>query len=441
MTNFPRLLWFLGNSLHRLNWKQSKLLKYQEKKLRNIVKYAQDFVPFYNNLFKMNGVSASDIRTLDDLSKLPVINKARLRKEKINQLISSEYSLNNLKPVSSSGSTGNPFNVYINKIEDDWRKAIYMRANISCGQKPRDCWAVITGPRHFHDTTKLQRLFGIFAQELISIYDDVPKQIMRLRAIKPDVLDGYSQSMLLVAKKMQELDINDINPRIMFGSAELINKEERKILEAVFNAPFYDQFGCSEIDRSAWQCPERNGYHLDVDSVITQFVDENGYEVAPGERGNIVYTSLFNHSMPLIRYSVGDVGQAMDDECSCGRVLPLMKVVEGRNDSFVKLPDNKIISPLRLYWIMNEFVGYSGIEQYRIIQKKKDLIRLLIKASKGADQQTLAKKLVDNFRKNLSLDPDELEVDVMFVDELPKIKGGKLASVVSEVNLNQNSTN
>ncbi len=442
MPSFPRLLWYLGSSLRRLNWDKKKLEKYQEKKLRNIIRYAQDFVPFYHELFKKTRISATDIRNLDDLSKLPIINKGIMRKEEQNRLVSSECDLNKLKSVTSSGSTGRPFYVYITGAEDDWRKAIYMRANISCGQKLRDRWAVISGPRHFHETTKIQRLLGIFAQQGISIYDNVEEQIRRVRKINPDILDGYSQSLLLLAKKVMESDIKDIMPRIIFGTAELVVEDERKFIENTFNAPFYDQFGCAEIDRSAWQCPEKIGYHLDVDSVITQFIDEEGNEVAPGEKGNIVYTSLFNYAMPLIRYSVGDVGQPIDEECTCDRVLPLMKIIDGRKDSFIFLPNNRVLPPVRLIWAMIEFDGYKDIEQFRIIQKKTDYIRFLIKKSEEIlDEDVMAKKLIAHFRNALSVDEGEVDFDVAFVDRLPSRKGGKLASIVSEVNINKNSTN
>ena len=140
--------------------------------------------------------------------------------------------------------------------------------------------------------------------------------------------------------------------------------------------------------------------------------------------------------MPLIRYSVGDIGQQMQEDCSCGRILPLMKVVEGRKDSFIKLANNEIVSPLRFYWIMNEFVGYAGIVQYRIIQKRIDLIHLLIQPSNGVDLKLLSEKLKSSIWKNLCLNDNELKIDVEFVEMLPHIKGGKLASVVSEVKLN-----
>ena len=90
---------------------------------------------------------------------------------------------------------------------------------------------------------------------------------------------------------------------------------------------------------------------------------------------------------------------------------------------------------------MNELVGYKNIEQFRIIQKKIDFMRILVKSVEGVDEKKLAKKLVANFRKGLSVDVNDMEFDVVFVEKLPKMKGGKFASVFSEVNLNQNSTN
>lgn len=434
MPNLARILYYLANAMKRVYWNRDKLRRYQEKRLRSVVKYAYDFVPFYHEKFRKAGVFPTDIKTLEDLNKLPIIKKDDWRHENSRRLVSTAFNMQKLKVVTTSGSTGKPFRVYLTRTEDDWRKAIYMRANISCGQKPRDRWVVITAPHHFFDTSDIQRSLGIFAQTVISVFADVDEQIRLVGEADPHVLDGYSQSLLLLAKEVERRRIETIEPRMIFGTAELIDEAARQFIERVFNAPFYDQFGCAEIDRSAWQCPEKVGYHMDVDSVITQFVDEDGEEVGPDERGEIVYSSLFNYAMPLIRYSVDDVGRSIDDECPCGRVLPLMKVVEGRKDAFVALPDGRVLPPTMVILTMIGFKRYPEIEQFRIVQKRLDHFKFIIKKKyDSVNENVMEKELVQHFMKILSVKEGAVDFDVEFVDDFPLNKSGKLMSVVSEV--------
>jgi phenylacetate-CoA ligase len=170
MTNFPRLLWYLANGQKRVYWGKDKLRKYQEKRLHSIIRNAYEFVPFYHWRFKQAHILPDDIRHLDDLTKLPIVRKRELKSENVRNLISSNYNLAQLKMITTSGSTGQPLQIFLSKTEDDWRKAIYMRANISCGQRPRDHWVALTHPHHFSDTTNLQRRLGIFSQTCISIF-------------------------------------------------------------------------------------------------------------------------------------------------------------------------------------------------------------------------------------------------------------------------------
>ncbi len=314
MTSLPQVLYFLAMANRRLHWNKQKMKKYQDERFRRVVKYAYDSVPFYNRAFRKAGLDPSSIRGVEDLTKLPLTRKDEYKSQNPAELISKEYSISQLKRVRTSGSSGTPFEFYVNRTEDSWRKAIYMRANISCGQKPRDRWVVLTAPHHFHDTTGIQRKLGIFSQTCVSLWDPSDKKIEEIAAINPHILDGYSGSLVLLAKEMANRGLNVIKPRLMFGNAEAIDFASRRYIEKVFGAPYCDQYGSAEVDRASWQCPERNGYHMDVDSVITEFVDEKGEPVAAGEKGEVVFTSLFNFAMPLLRYAIGDVGSP-SDEC------------------------------------------------------------------------------------------------------------------------------
>ena len=435
MPNLIRILYYLATAKQRLYWHKDKLRSFQEKRLRSVVNYAYNSVPFYHEKFREANILPSDIKTLEDLSKLPIVKKDELRAEDPQRLISVEFEPTKLKVVRTSGSTGKPFRVYLTSAEDDWRKAIYMRANISCGQKARDRWVAITAPHHFGDTTSLQQKLGIFARVNISVFSGVENCVKLVGEAKPDVLDGYSGALLLLAREFHRRGLKAVSPRMVFGTAELIDDASVRFIEGVFDAPFYDQFGCVEVDRTAWQCPEKVGYHMDVDSVITEFVDPEGDEVSPGERGEIVYTSLFNYAMPLIRYAIGDVGQYQLDKCPCGRVLPLVKVLEGRKDSFIVLPNHRLLSPRAFTVALSMFSRYNDIEEFRVVQRRLDHIELFVKARKGFEEhEVFERELKAHFQKMLDLDKLGVSISVIFVNEIPLSKTGKLNAVISEVN-------
>jgi len=432
MANLLRVLYFLGSAMRRPYWDSVKLQRFQEKRLRSVVDYAYRHVHFYHEKFRDAGVRPSDVRGLDDLEKLPIVRKSELKNVDARKLVSMEYDIRRLKANRTSGSTGQPFTTYLSKVEIDWRKAIYMRANISCGQKPRDRWVFVTAPHHFADTTNIQRRLGIFAQTCVSVFDTVDWQIEMISKLRPDILDGYSGSLLLIAKELNRRGLRLIRPRIVFGSADLMDAASCRFMEEVFGAPYYDQFGCAEIDRSAWQCPEKVGYHMDVDGVITEFVDEDGDRVSAGERGEIVYTSLFNYAMPFIRYAVGDVGVPSDDECPCGRKFPLMEVVEGRRDSLLVLPDGRLLSPMAFRNALSKF--FEKIVQYRVVQKRVDLFEVFVQVKEGVDEGVFEKELTEHVKTVLGFG-DDVAIVVKFVDEVPLDKSGKLMAVVSELRI------
>ena len=421
--------------IKRAYWPREKLQRYQEKELKKIIKYSYENVPFYRRKFKEAAIKPYDIKTIKDLNKIPITEKSELRSN-LNSVISKEFNVNNLRMLSTSGSTGKPLHVFISKKEDLLRKIKHLRANISCGQKFRDKWAAITSPSHFSETSRLQRILGVFSPIFISVFDSTEKQLSKIQKIKPDVLGGYSSSLLLLAKKITRKNLETVKPRIIFSGAELMDDFSRHLIEKAFNAPVYDQYAIIELERIAWQCHEKEKYHVDADFMIVQFIDEDDEEVSEGEKGQIICTSLFNYAMPFIRYAVGDIGVPSNDECSCGKTLPLIDVIEGRRDSLLVLPDGRFLSPRVMTITMNSFKLSQFIDQFRIIQRNPHLFLLLIKKKGIFNEQTFKKELLSHIRKNLGVNAQEVSFQVNFVDTLPLDKSGKFKAVISELNSN-----
>jgi phenylacetate-CoA ligase len=138
--------------------------------------------------------------------------------------------------------------------------------------------------------------------------------------------------------------------------------------------------------------------------------------------------------MPFIRYAIGDVGVPSAEKCSCGRTFPMMKLVEGRKDSIVVLPNGRKIPALVFGWMMEFYKYYPNIYQYRIIQKKTNLLRVLIKKkSEKVAETEMREELLRNMQTMLGISEPDVKVEIEFVRDIPLDKSGKLRKVISEV--------
>lgn len=432
--NYPRVAYYVAALLHHTRWSRQKLLEYQNRKLREIVKYAYEHVPFYHQKFSQANLKPDDVKNVDDLNKVPIVNRDELQ-ENYEKLISDEFKMDRLKVASTSGSTGKPFFTYLTEREDAFRKAKLLRPHIVCGQKPRDKWVIIGPPWHHGKIGRVQRFLGVYAPIFVSIFDAVPDQISKISRIKPDVLDGYTSSLILLANELDGMGSSIIKPKFLMGGAELIDDKSREYIENVFGVPYYDQYASEEFQMLAWQCPEKDEYHIDADTVVMQFLDDNDEEVSPGEEGRIVCTSLFNYAMPIIRYELGDIGvPSGESECACGRKFPLMKMIKGRKEEIVVLPDGRKFAPVAIGDLMCAFKYFNMISQYRFIQKKIDEFKILIKRkNESVPEITFKTELLNHVRRILKINEADVVINVELVNEIPPDKSGKIRKVVSEL--------
>jgi phenylacetate-CoA ligase len=139
--------------------------------------------------------------------------------------------------------------------------------------------------------------------------------------------------------------------------------------------------------------------------------------------------------MPFIRYDVGDLGKPSEDaDCTCGRTFPLMKVMEGRKDAIIVLPDGRAMSSFALIAATYQLSFYKYINQFRVIQKKTNHFKFLIRMKNSSVNRKLAEKeLMAHFSKVLNLKADEVNFEVEFVEDIPLDKSGKFRIVVSEL--------
>ena len=422
---YRRILHTLRNNV----WlKTSELEAIQEKKLRAILNHAYRNVPFYHRLFDSVGVRPDDIKTIEDLSKIPIITKSQLKNAN-KEIVARNVDLNNCVERKTSGSTGMPLTLLFSKEDTLYAGVSYEGVRIENGFRPfRDILLSIGSPYIIPKGKKrwYQHL-GVLRREGLNVFEPLDTQIQILQKVKPDAMSGYPSAIKLLAKEVRERDIKGVSPRLIFTAAEVLDSETRDFINSVFNVDLFDVYGAWETGCMAWECDEHAGYHMSRGTVLMEFVDENGEHVNPGERGKVVVTNLYSYAMPIIRYEIGDFAIPTDEECSCGRGGYLMKAIEGRCDDFIKIHDSRIIPP-PVFWSMMKSV--SGVSEFQVVQEKGDIIVVYVVKKEGAEDSTIFEGIDTEFKKVLG---NNVFIKPKIVKEITRERSGKLRSVISRI--------
>jgi phenylacetate-CoA ligase len=255
----------------------------------------------------------------------------------------------------------------------------------------------------------------MFQQAHIPSIAPVEEHIRRLREEKPDLLAGYASLILEVAQHVTEEDLKHIRPKFISVNSEMSTQAERDYISSVFQCPVYDEYSTEETWMIASQC-RRHNYHLFTDNVWVEFLDEQGRDVAPGEVGEMVLTTLRSPVMPFIRYRIGDLGRVSDRTCSCGIGFPLLESFEGRSDDVFVLPSGKKLPSLKLLNTFTMFIKkyLHLMEEFKVIQKEKDLI--VIDLVKGREyREDRFEELIEKLRIILG---EPVTISVNMVDKI-----------------------
>lgn len=401
---------------------REKLEEIQVKRLRVLLKYAYENVKYYRKLFDSVGVKPEDIRTVEDLTKIPITTRLQLQQLPPEEIVAKGVDLNDCKKITTAGSSGIPLVVYLRKEDNSFYDMVWARTSLENGKRLWNSTAYFKF--HFPSKFWFERL-GIWKKEIISLLDAPEKQIETLRCIRPDVIRGNAFGLVNLAKIIKQKGIEGINPRLVFSMGSLLDHQSRELIESAFGAEVFDYYGATELGCIAWECSEHRGYHINIDTVVVEFI-KKGRVAGPGEIGKIICTGLHSFAMPFIRYDIGDVGIASDEKCPCGRGLPLLKSIEGRADDFFVSANGTLHSPSV---IVNQIKLISGISQFRIIQQSERIVTAQVVPNKDFSWET-SKKIKETMRKIMG---NDLNIKVQIFDVIPPDPSGKIRSLISKV--------
>jgi phenylacetate-CoA ligase len=260
--------------------------------------------------------------------------------------------------------------------------------------------------------------------------DNINRFIETIRKHDPVLVDGYAESLNFLAQYVASGGTPGFSPKAMMSSAQELPEHTRRTIEEGFGTRVFDKYGSREFSGIAYQCDASSDHHVMDESYIVEILVDNR-PALPGEVGEIVVTDLNNYSVPLIRYRIGDLAEAVDNSqpCPCGRGLSRIGRIIGRTQAIVHCADGT--------WLPGTFFAHffkdygNLLRHYQIEQTERGEFTLKVVPHSDylySDEQVDA--MVERLKEYTGLDT---VIHTEFVDEIPMGRTGKRSPVVSTV--------
>lgn len=407
---------------------EGDLKRYQEERLAGLVAHAARSVPYYARVFRERHVAACEIRTLDDLQRLPLLTK-RLLRTRGRDLVAAPTP-RGLFALHTSGTTGSPLAIWCTPEGRRYHYAFLRRFKswhgVELGMR-RASFFGRTVVAHGATRPPFWRYDASENNELFSSYHmsdaNLPYYAEQLAASKPAEISGYPSSLYVLARYLLRRPVAECRPRLVMTTAETLLEYQRTAIEEAFQCPVRDQYGCTEMAVFVGQC-EYGTYHVNPEYGIVEVLDEDGEPVSVGQEGSIVCTSFVNEAMPLIRYALGDRVAAVKARCKCGRQFPALARIAGRQDDVVLAPSGAPVGRLDPI-----FKGNRGILESQLVQVAPDVVELKVVRAEDFDDED-AQQLRYELYKRLG---NEMKIRIDFVEAIPREPNGKFRAVVSRL--------
>jgi phenylacetate-CoA ligase len=400
-----------------------QLAQLQLRKLLHLVSRAYEEVPFYRSLYRGCGFQPEDLKTLDDLQRLPVVTKTQLRQAGLANIVAERFDHRRGLSLHTGGTTGEPFRVVVAPREFRTRGLVDFRCLLAMGFRPKD-QLVVVGPGQLREPALHERL-GFFRTHVIQGILTLEEQIRLLSKLKPNLLWCYPLVLSGLLHFTHGQLRNIVNPRILIVSSQMLDPPLRRMVEQDLQAEIFLSYASMETGRIAAECPAHEGLHVNADHVLLETLDGDNGPVLPGETGTVVLTTLNQSCMPLIRYRLGDLCAWTGRTCSCGSTLPLISAPVGRSDDAFRFAGGLVMSPVRFEYALRNM---EDIRRFRVIQENENLIRCLI-AQSGPWPEERSRTLVNDLTAEV---PRGVEVRVELVDRIED-EGNKFKNFFSKV--------
>lgn len=426
------------NKLHkelsvRENWSEKEWQDYQNSLFVSFVNHCYSNVPYYRDLFDKIKLKPDDIKSVKDITKIPVLTK-ELARENQEKLIATNYDLSSLNAGHTTGSTGKPLTFYTEKERGKYIVAGMWRIYKRCGWKPGEQVASIWGFKKDDNTrSSIKSIIRDYCSGITHLNAwkandaDFELWYKKIKEQKITVIVCYASSGSRFARWCVDNDKKLDTIKGVYSTSEKLYDYQKEQIETAFNCVVHNLYGCGEVIHIACTCSEGN-MHLNPDMAITEIGDVNDAGQTP-----MIVTGLRNWAMPFLRYTNGDAGELSKEKCSCGLETPLMELKVARLADIFTFSDGKKYPSL--YFVLRLYKeGFEGVELFQFHQDKIDHIFLKIVKNNKYSSETLV-NLQDTIKEIETHINYKAELELVFDDYIEQSVTSKHYYAKSDVRI------
>ncbi len=374
----------IGRILHAFRksqwWDTPTLESFQTEKLNQLVKYATQTTPYYQDLFAQQKIDLANL-TLERWSDLPILGRETLQK---NRIQSSKVPVNHgrIGNTTSSGSTGEPVTIDTTELSQCffhafnirkllWHKSVFSGTHASIRLMP-NLDVPAEGLFYKNWGMNINRFIKTGPSQLFCIRNSIGQQLEWLQKHKPDYLLTYPSNLRALLEESSSAGILFPTLKEVRTIGETVSDELRRLCRNLWGIKLVDSYSSQELGTIAIQCPSGDHYHVQSEGVFVEVLDENDQPCQPGEIGRVVITSLNNYATPLIRYEIRDFAE-VGEPCDCGRKSPVLKRIVGRQRNMLIMPSGERFWPV---FGMLGFRKVAPVKQTQFIQHSKEQLEM-----------------------------------------------------------------
>jgi Coenzyme F390 synthetase len=410
---------------------KEEIREMQYKLLKTLVYRLYSFSPFYHDRMKAQSVHPDDIRSLEDIRKLPFMYKRDLRDNYPDRIFTATQE-DLVRYHVSSGTTGKPTVVgYTQNDLNNWTTSL-ARALTSCGLGRGDVMQVSYGYGLF--TGGLGLHYGaerIGATVLPTSVGNTERQIELMQDLHATAIACTPSYLLHIGEVAEKMGISigkDTDLRIGILGAEPWSETMRDRIQDWLGIKAYDIYGTSELSGPMFcECSEQNGFHVWGDLAYVEILDpETGESLGPGEKGEMVLTMLQKEALPMIRYRIGDITSFEDEVCPCGRTHTRVRRISGRVDDMLIIRGINVF-PSQIEYALMEIPEVG--QHFQIVVDRKGaldemLVRVEVSPDAFSDKITelmkISKNVEHKLRNTLNVG---VKVELVEPGSLPRFEG------------------
>ena len=316
------------------------LRKIQDEKLVKQVQHVWDDVSYYRKKMEEAGLTPDDIKSVDDLHKLPFISKADLREAYPYGLLGRPLK-DCVRIQSTSGTTGKRVVAFYTQHDINLWEECCARAIVAAGGTNEDVCQVSYGYGLFTGGPGLNGgSHKVGCLTIPTSSGNTERQIMFIKDLSSTILCCTPSYAAYIGETMKEMGMtpDEIPLKAGIFGAEAWSEEMRHDIENTMGIKAYDIYGLTELSGPgvSFECSEQSGMHVNEDHFIAEIIDPETGEVLPdGTMGELVFTSLDKEAFPLLRYRTRDICSLTHEKCSCGRTFVKMTRPRGRTDDML----------------------------------------------------------------------------------------------------------